>query len=121
MPTSVEHIKQTSHNQSFLDTFTTPTGESFYPDWSITVIFYIAVHCIEYYFAKMQNVHCLSHMDRNKRIGRDKNLQQIYGDYLRLYNWSKDARYDLVQFTQIEIEEALKRLEKVRRITTSVP
>ncbi len=45
-----EHLKAVVHNKDFLDYVEDKMPP--FEDWGVTVLFYIALHCLQAYFAK---------------------------------------------------------------------
>ena len=120
MPDADEHSRQIQHNKKFLDTFINPYSDTIYCDWAITVTFYSLLHLVELYFNKKGGDHYFNHEERNEAIRFDDNLESIYKDYHRLYDWSRGARYKCFQFSPDEVEEAHERLPYVENIINTI-
>jgi hypothetical protein len=71
-------------------------------DWSITVLFYAAVHLVEATLAPQ--MHSANHNARFANIRRHPLLRQIYFQYHELYSRSLDARYDCVSFSVSQVQ-----------------
>jgi len=114
MPGAAQHLSQVNSNKNFLYTFVSrPDGTTSFPDWAITVTFYIALHLVEQYLYVHHQKHCKNHRDRENEVESDPNLRKIYSHYKRLSDWSREARYDVVGFTNNEVREALSRLDAI--------
>jgi hypothetical protein len=59
--------------------------------WVVTVLFYTALQEVNAFLLDSENLRAGRHPDRNRAIAK-------YGDisdpYMRLYGWSRNARYD---------------------------
>lgn len=112
MPQKGEHIAKAAHDEQFaasLDLATTP-----YLDWVITALFYSALHYVEAYFATMKR-HSADHRTRDSAIQRDSRIRSLYNDYSELKNYSINARYYMVRFTEAEIRRNLfPRLDNIK-------
>ena len=117
MPDATKHYSQIFENTQFLNSFVEQESDikTSFPGWAIVVIFYTAVHWVEYYFFKTRRKHCRDHRERNNELVNETPLESIYNDYERLYDWSRDARYSVVSFTEDDVEEALEHLGKVEK------
>ena len=94
MPPRPEHIRQADHNEgvfSRLDSLDII-------DWTITVMFYAALHRVDAYLAR-SNIYPTKHNGSNP-LGRNQYVSRILPtdearNYLRLYNASKRSRYEV--------------------------
>lgn len=123
MPKAQQHYNQIRHNKAFLQSFTSVgKGTTAYPDWSLTILFYSALHFIELYLARRKNQHCISHAERNRVYCADPQLKVIYNDYKRLDDWSRDARYGCAgpTFTPMDVLDGYKRFNRIEAYITSV-
>lgn len=91
MPATQDHLAQAQHNKGLLALLW--KGSSTYPDWVVTVTFYVAVHLVEAYFDRKYSVHSPSHTERSRDFTSMVELKPIYGDYSELYNLSMESRY----------------------------
>jgi hypothetical protein len=107
-----DHRTKAEHNENFAATLSSP-----FHDWAVTVIFYAAVHYIEAYFAKEKPpYHSPNHPLRDSAIGKTAFLKPIWKDYRELKNQSGLARYEAhIQFGQLDVDSAKKRLDKLRK------
>ena len=77
-----------------------------YTEWEIVALFYSALHHVEAYFDMQGGYHSGSHRERNRIIRDSTEFRAIARDYMRLYNLSIIARYELEHFS----------MDRVRRI-----
>ena len=73
-------------------------------DWQVTMLFYSALHYVDALFADMSGIHPKTHTSRNTLV---TNQTAIAPNYIRLYNRSLDARYNMVMFTQKEVDRII--------------
>ena len=97
MPSQAEHLAKAESNQRLALAF--QNGP--HVDWSVTVLFYAALHLVE---AALAPVHSTNHADRNPNIQHDPHLNAIYLYYRELYRRSLDARYDCVVFSTVQAQ-----------------
>ena len=81
----------------------------------ITVAFYVAVHRIEAYLARVLEFHSTDHKVRNGTMAKIADLKPIFGHYQELYNKSMESRYDclLARWTDAEVERILSKLDAI--------
>lgn len=85
------HIRKAQHNEKFLHSITNvDAAYKIFPDWFLTVAFYIALHYVDRKLAKM-NLHPTNHNDRDRLVAA--NLPQISGSYQSIKMKSEYARY----------------------------
>ena len=60
-------------------------------DWKVTVLFYSALHRVNYWFVTQTEKVPENHVERNRRVERE--LPAIFDDYRDLYTMSRRARY----------------------------
>jgi len=89
--TKAEHLKKAIENETLVSKQDLTDGVCV--DWSITFLFYSAVHYVGAYFALRGLFHRM-HKTRDSAIGRDRLLRGIYNDYRELKNYSREARYE---------------------------
>lgn len=111
MPTEAQHLAKARSNELFAQALdrTTAVGA----EWAITVLFYVAVHHVQAYFAKRGRTYT-HHTARDSAIQRDANLNRVYVDYRELETYSRDARYDVPGFTDADFQRLLPMLAKVK-------
>lgn len=82
-------------------------------DWSVTVLFYAALHLVE---ATLAPRHSSSHTDRDYNVQQHPQLRPIYPDYRHLYRRSLDARYDCFNFSPLQAQHLyVTRYEPIKR------
>ena len=83
-------------------------------DWKVTVLFYSALHRVNYWFATQTGKVPENHAERNRRVRRE--LPRIFDDYRDLYVMSRRARYcegfRTVDFHRGHAVDLLDQLEK---------
>jgi hypothetical protein len=110
VPTRQEHLAKAESNQRLAITF----QNGHHVDWSVTVLFYAALHLVEATLAPA--VHSTSHAVRNQNIQQDPRLLAIYPHYRELYRRSLDARYDCVVFSTLQAQHLyVTRYEPIKR------
>jgi hypothetical protein len=109
VPSRSEHLAKAESNQRLAIAFQSDP----HVDWSVTVLFYAALHLVE---ATLAPIHSMNHTDRNQNIQQDPHLQAIYLLYRELYRRSLDARYDCVPFTALQARHLyVTRYEPIKR------
>jgi len=107
MPSSIEHREKAVSNEEFAE-FVLSSGD--YLDWVVTGIFYSALHYVDGYLATF-NIHPRSHSDTSFATGRDtyvnRHLRQIYLSYRDLKQDSIEARYNMQNFTESQIQNVI--------------
>ena len=104
MATEEEHLTQAQHNNQFLATF--DLAVSPYLDWAVTVIFYAALHYVRVLAARSRftNISSYADMDRVfERLDVFRRREDVYVDYRQLKDDSREARYDMRQFSPDEV------------------
>lgn len=110
MPTRQEHLAKAESNQRLA--IALRSGP--HVDWSITVMFYAALHLVEAALAPY--VHSSSHADRNLNVQQHPHLSVIYPHYRELYRRSLDARYNYVIFNPLQFQHLYAtRYEPIKR------
>jgi hypothetical protein len=61
------------------------------------MLFYAALHYIDAFLAG-KNMHPMDHAHRDEEIHNNGSISDIYRDYRRLKDMSKQARYDIANF-----------------------
>lgn len=116
-----QHLNQAKHNESFLSVVETHFPDNFF-DWKITIIFYIAVHYIDAYFASYGE-HTYSHEDRREKLeyGANSVSMAFIDHYNNLYNICRNARYNgftdeqaYLRLQQNKLAEAKKNLKFIK-------
>jgi uncharacterized protein (UPF0332 family) len=120
MPSENVHKRQAEHNRRFLDWLDLDVTQ--YLDWAVTVIFYTALHFVEWLLAT-KGLHSDTHDNRHQAMGRVSELRPIYPDYRELETQSHRSRYEGAQFSRNFVKSTLApKLEKIEsHIRASVP
>lgn len=87
-----KHIEKYKHNKEFIDKGIKNTDD--FLDWYVVAIFYCSVHLMEA-FLSQKNIHSENHGDRKDFLRKELD-QDVFQDYLGLYNLSRKARYDCI-------------------------
>lgn len=119
MPSENVHRRQAEHNRQFLDWLDLDVTP--YLDWAVTVMFYTALHLVEWLLAT-KGYHSDSHENRHQAMGRVSELRPIYPDYRELETQSHRSRYEGGQLPRDFVKSTLMaKLEKIEsHIRTSV-
>ncbi|MCI0455212.1 MAG: hypothetical protein L0Y68_09495 [Candidatus Dadabacteria bacterium] len=103
MPSLYEHKQKAEHNERFANSLA--LNSTPYLDWVVTGLFYSAIHYIDAYLANFQGIHPYSHEDRDDKVLRY--LRKINRDYRELKDDSKNARYNMRNFSVDEIRNVI--------------
>lgn len=99
-----DYLKKAKHNEQFLAALEKAFPNDF-SDWKIVVIFYIAVHYIDAYFASNGiRIHDHKHRKQCIEFGEYSFLQQFIDNYTNLFNICHTSRYN--GFNDIEVFNA---------------
>jgi len=115
MPSESVHRRQAEHNKQFLDWLDLDVTK--YLDWTVTAIFYTALHLVEWLLAT-KGLHSDSHANRHQAMSRVSELKRIYPDYRELENQSRRSRYEGAEFTREFVKSKL--MPKLERIESLV-
>lgn len=88
MGSSHDHIRQWKHNRELLKSIPRE-----YPDWLVTVTFYVALHAVDALLAHDKVTRVTSHESRNDVLIRTNRYDAIRKRYLPLYDLSRTVRY----------------------------
>jgi hypothetical protein len=118
MPSEIVHRCQAEHNKQFLDWLDLNTTK--YLDWAVTVIFYTALHFVEWLLVTKgpNGLHSDSHEARHQLMGSVSELKPIYPDYRELEFQSHRSRYEGVQFRRDVVKSTL--MPKLERIESHI-
>jgi len=110
VPSRADHLAKAQANESL--SVALQSGASL--DWSVTVLFYAALHLVEATLAPQ--AHSRTHVERDATIRQHPQLRPIYGHYRELKERSLQARYDCQAFSLPAVQrlyvaeyEAIKR------------
>jgi hypothetical protein len=112
LPTVEQHVERAKRNQKFAEHF--DLDKTDFRDWVVTGYFYSALHWIDAYLVREGKKQEPGHAFRNTQTNSDSNLTPISRIYRLLYSYSRNVRYDLIDFTPKEIRE--KVMPKVKEI-----
>jgi len=115
MPSESVHRFQAEHNKQFLDWLDLDVTK--YLDWAVTVIFYTALHLVEWLLAT-KGLHSDSHASRHRAMSRVSELKLIYRYYRELENQSRRSRYEGAKFTREFVKSKL--MPKLERIESLI-
>lgn len=103
--TAEDHINKLKHDCDLAQELA--EKEDYY-DWTITCAFYYAVHCVEAYAHKIgKERELLGELGDEESLHRKrerfvyKHLRDYFGIYRRLYDKSRQSRYDPTYFQKI--------------------
>ncbi len=116
MPTKNEHLQKAEGNEAFAAVIEPDNQTAI--DWTLVVLFYAAIHYVEAYLEKHWAMHLRSHTTRDKYIGKEANLKQIFFPYEHLKFYGYNARYEVSAFTTTDTEAAVKDLAKIKNHIT---
>jgi hypothetical protein len=100
MPSEASHRRAAEVNESLAANLLASR-----PEWAIVVGFYSALHLVDAFLAR-SSIHPGSHTERERLIALTQ-LRPLYTDYRRLDRRSREARYDLRQFSSREARALL--------------
>jgi hypothetical protein len=87
-----------------------------YSEWQVVGLFYSALHYIDAFMARRMNAHPPSHEVRINTIAMFRELDPVAGYFLHLYNRSREARYDLIKFSDTYVQQLnAQRYESLKR------
>lgn len=111
MPDRRQHLQRARDNGRLAHCLDTQLG--YCVDWAITMLFYSALHYVDAYLAG-KGTHPSDHRSRDNEVAHIGTLSGIYRDYRRLKDLSREARYQIPDFSLQNLERAQRRLESVR-------
>ena len=83
-------------------------------DWKTTVVFYSALHRVNYWLDVLTGQAPESHFERNRMVRRE--LPAVYDDYHALYRMSMEARYcEGFRLEDARSEHAAKLLDRIEK------
>lgn len=82
----------------------------------VTGYFYSALHWIDAYLVRINKKTDDGHAYRNQLTNTLKELTPISRPYRKLYSYSRNVRYELVEFTALDIRaNVVPKLEYIRK------
>ncbi len=112
MPSPEQYIERAKRNQRFAEHIDLNTTE--FRDWVVTGYFYSALHWVDAYLVRENKKSEDGHAFRNTQTNNLKELTPISRPYRKLYSYSRNVRYELVDFTAERIRHEV--VPKVREI-----
>lgn len=120
MPSRAAHLRQARHNEEFLNYVSRSSAP--YHDWRAVLLFYISLHYVDAVLAQ-RNLHPGSHSQRSEMVYL--HLRRIVFDYRTLRDASEHARYDLIEFSDDDIQRleqgAFTRVRSYLRARLNLP
>jgi len=110
LPTKEQHLEQATRNEKLAAEVLVHTR---YCDWTVTVLFYAAIHYIEAFLA-VQRIHCFDHAERSEKVRIIPQLRTIGKQYESLRTTSRQARYQALPITPDDVKRAEQNLATVR-------
>jgi len=104
--TKQQHLKKAQNNERFFNHF--DLDKTPFLDWVVTGIFYSALHYIRAIASmhNFENIASYGEIDNLfNRLSILKLNPTIYDDYRQLKDDSRDARYEMVEFTKAEVQD----------------
>lgn len=119
MPDEISHHRQAKHNECLLAEDILSAKPTIYPDWTITIAFYCALHLIDAELAKHHKIHSFDggHVQRRRLVNdhfMGKSRRAIV-HYNSLLSASIRARYDCVHLDEQAVSNALRHLHEIRQ------
>lgn len=108
-----EHLAKVAENLKVLQSLDSSLEGAI--GWSITILFYSALHFIEAYFESRRGFGCKHHFSRASEIQRDEVIKSLFGDYSTLETLSREARYDVSEFGAEDLKRAEACFENIRK------
>lgn len=110
-----EHYTKYQANLVFVSTLQA-AAKSQHLDWQVSSIFYAALHLVQTYFAvRHPELDPQSHVERNRLIATTEIVEDIYPPYRKLYERSREARYQCTNWDTQRVTAARKQLERIER------
>ena len=99
MPLDESLLERARHNERFLATLDLDTTP--YLDWAVTIAFYAALRYVDAFFHPQE---VSSHSERLRLVRTNPRTRPIYDSYMELYLQSRNARYELTEFTPNQVK-----------------
>lgn len=114
MATPAQHVERAKRNARFAEHFDLQTTE--FRDWVVAGYFYCALHWIDAYLVAI-NKKPDGHGGRHTLTNTERELTPISRPYRKLYSYSRNVRYDLVDFSAQRIrEDVIPKVQQVRAL-----
>lgn len=111
-----QHVARATRNQQFAEHFDLDTTE--FRDWVVTGYFYSSLHWIDAYLTKINKKTDDGHASRNTLTNTERELTGISRAYRKLFSYSQNARYELIDFSPQAIRQDV--IPKVIQIRTCI-
>lgn len=105
MPDTQKHISIIEQNFKTIEHLAQPDASK-YIDWSVTIIFYMALHYVHAFLSEELDYHPTAHKSLQDTIEKNDKLKPIYKKYRDLQDNSVNARYLGKKFTVYYIRNA---------------
>lgn len=112
MPEQRQHLLRAKQNEALAESLRKDNGCNI--DWAIVMLFYSALHYVDAYLAGKQ-AHPVDHKHRDDEIERNGAISDIFGDYRRLKDLSRAARYEIPEYTIDKLNLAKSKLGNIKK------
>jgi len=113
MAAPAQHIERAKRNQQFAEHLDLGTTE--FRDWIVVGYFYSALHWIDAYLVSINRPPGDNHGSRNTLTNTERELTPISRPYRLLYSYSRNVRYDLIDFSADRIrQDVIPKIHTVR-------
>ncbi len=86
-----EHVEKADYNNKVLHKYFYKYHKKC-PGWICVMAFYSALHYVDAYLLRRHGIRRIHHEERNADVSQL--IREIEEEYLRLYNYGNNARYD---------------------------
>jgi hypothetical protein len=107
-----QHSDWAERNEQFADSLDLSTNIGV--NWAITALFYAALHYVDAYLSSRGKREA-DHERREWVIQNDPILSEIWQPYRYLKHLSREARYEIAPYTEVEFRKAKQRLQQVKK------
>jgi hypothetical protein len=111
VPQRHEHLKKAQNNESLAGALNITVSHC--AEWAVTMLFYSALHYVDSFLAGKET-HPLNHDSRDSEIENNGTLTGIYKDYRRLKDMSRAARYEIPDYSELDVNKARARLRNIK-------
>lgn len=113
VPQRDEHLDRAYQNEKLAEQFARASSPVCI-DWSITFLFYSALHFVDAFLAG-KNLHPLIHFERNEEVENNGSLSEIHRHYSTLQKMSESARYQIANYAQRDYDRALEHFNQIKQ------
>ena len=116
MPPRALHVAQARRNLDVVDRLLASDTEGS-RQWVVVAAFYCALHCVEAHFADRGQHNFRHDLRRDAMALAEARISAgVYAAYTLLENRARRARYEMVLFSQVEVERMVRDyLRPIRR------